>query len=329
MATNADVARAAGVSGATVSYVLNATPGQSISPATRDAVLRAARDLDYRPNVLARSLRRGRGNAVICPMPGLQLIHPLSLMLEACTAALEPLGLSLIPDFASYADPAQQLETWTRLAPAAVVDVALRHDDPVIPLLRASGIPVLSAALPQEVAWESSGDVFAREQRVTQVSYLASKGHRSIALVWPPNLPMDPRSVRRARAVLSRTAKGFGATLREYPIDLTAESVRALVEGWLRDGLPDAVAAHNDDYAIALVSALVAAGVRVPDDLAVMGIDDIPLGRVMTPAITTLRADFRDFATGIAETVDEILSGRPTTTPLPVPGHEVMVRDSA
>ncbi|MCU1595665.1 MAG: putative LacI family transcriptional regulator [Frankiales bacterium] len=329
MATNADVARAAGVSGATVSYVLNDTPGQSISASTREAVLRAAEELGYRPNVLARSLRKGRGNGVLCPLPGLQLTHPLSLLLDACTAALEPLGLTVIPDFASYDDPALQLQAWTRLAPAAVIDVLLRHDDPVLPLLRSSGIPVLSAALPSEAPWESSGDVFAREQRLTQVTYLASKGHRTLALVWPPSIPLDPRSEKRARTALRRTATQAGVTLSEHAVELNQESLRSLVAGWLRDGVPNAVAAHNDDYAIALVTALVAAGIRVPEDVAVMGVDDLPLGRVVTPAITTLRADFTLFAGIVAETVDGILSGRRTTTALPVPSHQLVVRESA
>ena len=107
--------------------------------------MRAAGDLGYRPNVLARSLKRGRSDSILFPLPGLQMIHPLTTLVDACSAALAPLGLSLVRDFSRYDDPAEQLDAWARLAPAAVLDVVLRHDDPVLPGLRASGIPVLSA----------------------------------------------------------------------------------------------------------------------------------------------------------------------------------------
>ncbi len=327
--TNAEVARRAGVSGATVSYVLNAAPGQKISAHTREKVLRAARELGYRPNVSARSLRKGRGDGVICPLPGLQLSHPLNLLLDACTAALEPFGLSLIRDFTRYDDPEQQLEAWMRLGPAAVIDVLLHQDDPVLPVLRRSGVPILSSGLSVAGEWQSSADVFAGQQRLSQVGYLLERGHRRIAWVTPPTVPVDPRTERQLALDLTRLVRSSGGRLDRHRLLLEAPAARRVVARWVRDGLPDAVAAHNDDYAIVLMTALSAQGVRVSDDVAVIGIDDLPLGRSVTPTLTTLAVDYTDFAAGLAGVVDAILSGRTADQALPLPRHRLLPRESA
>ena len=148
--TSAEVARRAGVSQATVSYVLNSTPGQAISERTRGLVLKAAADLGYQPSSVARGLRRGRTDAVVCPLPGLTLTHTLACLVETCAVALEREGLFLVPDFTPRESTSAQLAAWRRLAPAAVLDILLRHDDPVLRELERTRTPVLSANLPEQ-----------------------------------------------------------------------------------------------------------------------------------------------------------------------------------
>lgn len=327
--SSADVAARAGVSRATVSYVLNNTPGQTIPQPTRDAVLRAVRDLGYRPNALARSLRRGRGEVVLCPLPVVEVSHPIATLVQSCSVALADKGLTLITDFTRHTDPARQLDAWLQLSPCAVVDVLLRHDDPVLPKLRVSGIPVMSGAFPDEPGWESSGDAYAREARRSQLSYLLDRGHQQIAHVCPPSLPVDPRAERGMFTELRATARRRQARLSVRRVELHAPSLRRLVATWFTDGLPEAVAAHSDDYAMAIIAALADQGIRVPRDVAVMGIDDVPLGRVFSPPLTTLRADYGRFATALADAVVEMLDGSRPSAPLPVPGADLVVRESA
>jgi DNA-binding LacI/PurR family transcriptional regulator len=321
--TSADVARAAGVSRATVSYVLNDAPGRVLSPETRATVLRVARELGYQPNALARSLKRGRSNTVLFPMRGVAMNHVLESLFSTFTEALAPRGLSLVLDTSQHDDPVAQADTWAGLAPAAVLDLLLHHDDPALALLRERGIPVLTPALPAEDAWESSGDAFAREQRLAQIRYLGQQGHRVIRLLLERDLPVDPRTEKRLLAAFRAEAKAAGATLEIERLDLP--EVAAAVAGW--DVLPAAVAAYNDGYAIAVLTALQARGVSVPRDVAVMGSDDEPLGRVVTPALTTIGGDFAEFAAAVADGVEAVLAGRPAD-PLPVPGHVLVVRAS-
>lgn len=322
--TSADVARAAGVSRATVSYVVNDAPGRMLSPETRATVLRVARELGYQPSALARSLKRGRSNTVLFAMKGVPMNHVLETLVTEFTEALAPRGFSLVVDTSVHADPVVQAEAWAALAPAAVLDLVLHHDDEALTHLRARGVQVLSPALPGERAWESSGDVFAREQRLSQIRYLASQGHRTICLVLERELPVDPRTEKRLLASFRAEARAAGATLEIVRLDLP--DIASAVRSW--DVLPDAVAAYNDGYAIAFLTALHARGVSVPGDVAVMGSDDEPLGRVVTPALTTIAGDFGAFAAAVADGVEAVLAGR-AADPLLVPGHRLVVRESA
>jgi DNA-binding LacI/PurR family transcriptional regulator len=322
--TSAQVAKAAGVSRATVSYVLNDAPGRVLSAETRETVLRVARELGYQPNALARSLKRGRSNTVLFPVNGVAPNHVLSTLLDAVSEALAVRGLGLVRDFSVLEDPAAQADAWAELAPAAVLDLVLHHDDQALRLLRDRGVPVLSTALRDDQAWESSGDVFAREQRLAQLRYLISQGHRTIRWMRPVALPVDPRSERTLVSSMRKEARAAGVRLEFAAVDV--ENVAATVAGW--SSLPDAIAAHNDAYAIAVLTALLSRGARVPDDVALIGADDEPLGRVVTPSLTTIAGDFSSFAVAVADAVEAVLAGR-TTAPLPVPDLTLVVRDSA
>ncbi len=322
--TSADVARAAGVSRATVSYVLNDAPGRVLSPETRQTVLRVARELGYQPNALARSLKRGRSNIVLFPLPRIEMNHVLTSLIDACMEALAPRGLALVRDMTVHDDPVLQADAWAELAPAAVLDLVLHHDDQALMRLRSRGIPVLSTALPNEKPWESSGDVFAREQRLAQLRFLSSRGHRRIVCLFPRALPVDARTEKSLLAEAQREAVMAGARLEIVRIDLL--EVADLVASWATP--PDAVAAYNDSWAIAVMTALQARGVRVPDDVAVIGADDEPLGRVVTPALTTVAGDFGEFAVAVADAVEAVLAGRTAAT-LPVPTLRLCERVSA
>lgn len=327
--TSAQVARTAGVSRATVSYVLNDAPGQTISTQTRESVLRAARELGYRPNSVARTLRTGRGTSVLFPLPGLQRTHVVTRLVDACTVALTAAGLALVTDFTVYDDVEQQLDAWARLAPAAVIDILLRHDDPVLSALRRQGVPVLSAALPTDSTWESTSDALSRATRETQLRHLLARGSRRIAVVLPTRLPLDPRVERRLLKRLSTIAQAGGAALTVERRELSAEQLQLMVNDWRGTSRPDAVAAYNDEYAIGVMTALLSRGLKVPDDICVMGVDDIPLGAVVSPPLTTITADFDEYAGAIALAVDQAVLGAGDVLPLPTPQHRLVVRSSA
>ena len=324
--TSADVARRAGLSRATVSYVLNNTEGKTISPETRETVLRVARELGYHPNALARSLKRGRSNTVLLPLRGLAPNHLLGDLFTTCTEALSPHGLSLVLDLSFHRDPMQQATAWSDLAPAAILDLVLPHDDAALAEIKRREILVLSPSTDGETSWESTADRFAREQRLLQVDYLIKQGHRRAWWVIPESMrsDIDPRVTDRLQRDVAAAAAAGDLDLSIRHVEL--EGVAAAVAKW--NDLPSAVMAHNDVFAVAVVAALQSSGLDVPGDVAVIGADDDVVGRAISPRITTVGGNFAGFARAVSDAVVTALDGG-EVPPLPAPSPTLWVRESA
>lgn len=321
------MAARAGVSRATVSYVLNGTANQTISPRTAKAVLKAAEDLGYRPNPFAQSLKRGRGGTVLLPLPEAPNVIVLAAGIDACAAALAELGLTLVTDVTQYESTASRTDAWMRLHPAAVIDMFLPTGDPGVEPLREAGIAVLtSTAAP--VADGSAADTIAHEARQTQLEYLLDKGHRRILVAGPA--ARNAAHERHRRSWAAAAGKAVGATVTAQRAQLTRRGVEAVADGWCNSTeRPDAIAAFNDDFAIALLSAFAVRGVRVPDDVAVIGVDDIPLAAACTPSLTTMTCDFTSWGRAVANLVQGALAGDADLLLLPPLDMRVVVRQSA
>src|SRR3954463_10135494 len=118
--TSADVAREAGVSRTTVSYVLNETPHQTIPEATRRRVLEAAARLEYAPSAAARALQSGRSDVVLCLLPDWPIGPTVGTLLEHLSAALAAEGLTLLAHpRGAGTDVGSQV--WKAITPAAVI----------------------------------------------------------------------------------------------------------------------------------------------------------------------------------------------------------------
>ena len=119
--TAVDVARAAGVSATTVSFVLNDTPGQTISDVVRARVLAEAERLSYTPHPLARALATGQSRIVLVVLPDWSVEHPLRLLLEEISTVLDEAGYSLVTMNQSRSGHATPL--WETLHPDVVMSI--------------------------------------------------------------------------------------------------------------------------------------------------------------------------------------------------------------
>ena len=305
-----DVAAASGVSRATASFVLRDSPGQSISAATRDRVRAAARALGYVPNGLARALREGTSRIVLLTIDAaLDGNYARSYIagLDAELAAHEHVLLVRYAR-AHSADAAERLVV-DAIAPRAV----LRF-----------GAPYLTG---RELDDSGGGWRDGLAAHVTaQVGYLASRGHRRIALALPDrDTPL--RDVRRRFADQAAAALGL-PPLVTFTMPGPASSGTTAANS-LRDllALPEpvsAVAAFDDDVALRILAALRLAGLTAPGDLAVIGFDDNGYGALTTPALTTVHIDAEAHGRQAARAV----LGLPPDGLSPAPGR-VVVRDSA
>ncbi|WP_317879596.1 LacI family DNA-binding transcriptional regulator [Streptomyces sp. W16] len=265
-----DVAAASGVSRATVSFVLNDDPNQTISAATRERVKGAARDLGYVPHGIARALREGSSRIVVLNIDwGLEGNYSRSYVrgLDDELAAHDHVLLVRHGHSAPHSTQ-QILDT---IAPRAVLRFAE---------------PYLSGHEPDEEDWKNG---FAAHAAL-QIGYLAGRGHTRMAMALPgDDTPLTELRLRFARATTDRLGL---PPLVPFAVPRPREAGTAAVRAFLaaHDEVT-AVAAFDDDIALRTLTALLDLGLSVPSDVAVIGYDDTEYGALVTPALTTIHID--------------------------------------
>jgi DNA-binding LacI/PurR family transcriptional regulator len=326
--TSADVARDSGVSRTTVSYVLNDTPGAAISDETRARVRASAKRLGYTPSAAARALRTGRSDLVLYVLPDWPLGPAVDTLLDHLAGELAERGLSLLVHHVRGGRPLSEL--WRTVTPRAVVGfTAFTQEDRTA--MQRAGIQVLGTLLDDE---PGAAGAFSASQRAIgrlQAEHLHRSGHRVIGYA----AATDPR-VRefvelRLEGVREACDKAGLPAPVVQPVDLTVASAGSAVRGWRRHSPQvSAVAAYNDDVAIAVLAGLRAEGLRVPDDVAVIGVDDAPAAQFTVPPLTTVSQSLGVQARHLAAVVVAGLEGGSAAPPPPLGDLlDVVVRESA
>lgn len=294
--TSHDVARRAGVSRATVSMVLSRSSAASFSDETRERVLTAAADLGYQPNSAARMLVRGDTETV-----GLVISDPSILQTDAFVPQLL-YGVGQVNRAYGYRvlveglEPQTGRDTYASLVEAQRIDGLIvlnpRTDDPDLRALIERGFPVvLAGTIGHEL--EHSVNFSAIDGMTEAAAHVVGLGHRRIGMVT-----FSPRGLvgtDERIAVLRKVLAAHGIDLADADIepgDFSAESGAAAAKRLL-SRRPDltAVFAGNDTIAIGVASGARAAGWAVPDDLSIVGFDDLPFAGYLEPALTTIRIE--------------------------------------
>lgn len=281
------VAARAGVSDATVSRVLSGS--KSVSASTRERVLAAVEELNYRPNGLARRLRRGRTEAI-------GVIVPFSMSpsaverLRGVVAGLEGTDYDLV--LFDVQAPEHRLKTFAHVAQPDRVDgillVSLPPREEELELVRRAGLPLVLVdaehpAAPRVVIDDAHGGALAAE-------HLIALGHRRIAFVGDV-LP-SPFGFPRTR--FAGFARALAAAGIELPTELIREGphgrevARALARELLAlQAPPTAIFAASDTQAVGVLAAARERGLAVPRDLSVIGFDDVEPAELV--GLTTVR----------------------------------------
>ena len=283
--TTADIARVVGVSRSTVGFVLNDTPGQTISAGTRQRVLEAAERMGYRRNNAARALASGRSHLVLLVLPDWPVESGLRQLIEAASRRLAESGYALVTHTPSGHGATRPL--WESLQPDVVLGLEFFSASDVASMRKAGVqhvVPDPDRPIPLGAVPGTS------EGALAQVDHLVALGHRRLAFAGDG----DPR-VR-----LFAEARRFAA--QRHALDLDAVvvdacdigfddgSVERALARWA-DTQVTAVLAYNDAIAALVAGAALRAGLRVPEDLAVIGHDDSPLARLFVPSLSSIRQD--------------------------------------
>ncbi|GAA1772469.1 LacI family DNA-binding transcriptional regulator [Streptomonospora arabica] len=313
----ADVARLAGVSSQTVSRVSNGHAG--VVPDTREQVLEAMRELGYRPNSAARALKRGEFRTIGVVLFTLSTTGNVrTLEAIASSAAEEGYAITLLPVAAPTHDEVRG--AFTRLGELAV--------DAFIVIMEVHLLDAATVALPPgvqvAVADSNAGDRYSvvdTDQAGgagTAVRHLLDLGHRTVwHLAGPEESFAAQRRADTWRAALTDAGRPVPPMIRG---DWSADSgYRAGLRLAEEPGCT-AVFAANDQMALGLLSALHEKGRAVPEEVSVVGFDDIPEAGSFLPPLTTVHQDFAEVGRRLVQGVLRQLrteSAEPGTTLVP------------
>jgi LacI family transcriptional regulator len=330
--TSADVAALAGVSRTTVSFVLNARTDIKIPDGTRQRVFDAAEQLGYHPHASARRLAGGRSHVVALVMrqspEQVASDAVLAETLRGLAAAARSEGFRVMVEPLAPDGPHA---TYTSLLRAQHADGLVisgpRTDDPQLIELVREGFPiVLQGSLPDlDVA---SVDVDNVAGARGAVKHLLALGHRRIACITNAPLVYTAAQDRLAgyrQALLEAGLEPARELIAEAFFD--AASGHAAMAELLKRTTFDAAFVASDVVALGAIGALREAGRRVPDDVSIVGFDDIPLSGYFDPPLTTVRLPAFELGQAAGHALLDQIADRatPARTLLPT---ELIVRAS-
>ncbi|SIT68154.1 LacI family DNA-binding transcriptional regulator [Microbacterium sp. RU33B] len=295
MATGRDVADRAGTSTAVVSYVFNNGP-RNVAPATRERVLKAAAELNYQPNALARALSFGKTSSIGLIVPDIanRFFGELARALEE--SAAQRGNLLLIGD--SGLDPERErshISAFVERRVDSVVLVSVMDEPDLTPFTRGE-VPVvtLHPVDPGQGVSSISIDYVAAAETATR--HLISHGYRSIALF---NGPGDSAGSRQH-------LDGFNAAVDSSPETISTIHLRSQIarghaaqvalDALARTDRPRAVYCSTDEQAYGVLFACNRLGLTVPDDVAVTGFDGTDHSAYSMPPLTTIRQPVPEMA---------------------------------
>jgi len=296
-----DVAQAAGVSQKTVSRVLNDEP--YVKDEVRERVLAAARELGYRPNGAARALLSGRTRRIGVVALGSSLFGPASLLLGLeREARARGYALSIANTDEDDADGVtlavdsllrQGVDAIVLSEPVDLGQVDLVVDVPVLTLGPLPGLRAPTVIEPLGTSEQAAHDA---------TRHLLDLGHSTVHHVAGPQRWLDATA---RLAGWRRALTEAGAPVPDVQLgDWSAAGGFAAGVRLAANPELTAVFAANDDMAIGLMRALTAAGRRVPEDVSVVGVDDVPLAAYVNPPLTTMAQPFEVIASaGLASLI--------------------------
>ncbi|OSY36882.1 LacI family transcriptional regulator [Pseudonocardia autotrophica] len=327
--TMKDVARHAGVSVSTVSYVLN--DSGPVAPDRRNRVLDAIRVLEYSPNESARNLKRRSASTIGMVVPELanQFFAMVTEGVQRAASSRDVLVVLVVPDAGH-----QPEEDQTRLLRSQRVDGVVYLSGtgtapaPLYELARTGPVVLVDEQLP---GLELPTIVCDSRRGAREVAaHVLEQGHRRLAVIGgPPALWTSQQRLAGYREAFA----GAGIDPDQVVV-LNGDYRQASGSKLARKALcetggprPTALLCANDLMAIGAVEACRDVGLRVPEDVSIVGFDDLPFSSLLTPSLTSVRQPAHDMGFQAGTVLLDTLEGRPVgpISPLPV---SVELRDS-
>lgn len=316
MATIIDVAKEAGVSTATVSRVLNGSP--NLTDATRTRVLEVMRKLNYRPNAVARSLVTGETRCLGIMLPDLnmpfwsQLAHELSRAAEAHGYALMVTN--------SPQDRDSYIRSYRALSRNMSGGIITSFINGTEEFLGKSLVPTVVIANANCSPSVSSND---RQGGTLAARHLIAKGCHNLVHI-AGEMKYHRTSDERTYAFLEECKRNnVPCKVYHATTDMQKENdYRGIIsDAFYGNRDMDGIFASNDIIASLCISTALSLGYRIPEDLKIVGYDDINISSMIFPSLTTIRQNYRLLAETSVEAVIDLMAGKP------VPEHQIFPVD--
>lgn len=333
-ATIRDVAKASGVSVATVSYVLNNGP-RSVRDSTRAQVLEAVERLGYHPNALARGLAGHRVNTIGVLFGRVEpeiVTNPyVSAVLQGVFSQSAELGFNVTLFTQRWKSAELSALSLKDGRCDGLLLVAPTRDTDVIPGLAALGMPVVVVSAAVDPSYRMPFvDVDNFQGAKLAVEHLLALGHRRIA-----HLGGD-----YSQPSADERRNGYLAAMGEAGLDAGPELVTECGYGkgdavgptrrlLMHPQPPTAVFAANDTLALDALRVARELGIRVPDQLSLVGFDDIQAAPLVTPPLTTVRQPMADIGAWATRLLEQLIEGKPVAQQAHRATPEVVVRGSS
>ena len=316
--TITDVARMAGASRTAVSYVLNENGERNthVSEATRAKVLQAVQELHFRPDALARALSLGQSEEIVLIVDtaispyGLKFIA--SLQQQALLYGYTPV-MYLSQGFLAEQRKELQEKIFAR-RPLALLCAPLNFTAEDVARAREMGIKhILFIGFHPEPIEQTYSIVFPSEALgYLAAQHLIARGHHHLALVHPNDPIQEEAFTQRLEGMRAAVAEKKRVSLDILPLDLSLSAALSLVETslWGPDR-PTGIYAFSDEYAAVLLGALTRLGIRVPQEVALVGTDNTPLCEYIWPSLTSMSFDALDLGKRTVELLHTLQQGLP------------------
>ena len=321
-----DVAKYAGVSASTVSRVL---AGKSyVNEETRQRVMEAVRALDYRPNALAQSLKMGNSNTIALMIPSIQnLIFPD--ITRGVEDAARRAGYTVVlcntdEDVEVEKNYINKLRT--RLIDGFIVASAMPNTTHIT-RLREEGFPVVLTSR------HYSDDIDAVIVDNVQAAYNATKylirtGHKRIAIaLGRVELPIYAHRLEGYRKAIEESGLPFDESLVIHETTGTSSFYSLTMDMLKRQGKPDAIFASSDPKAYVIMRALHDAGLRIPEDVSVMGMDNVEMSSLVEPPLSTVAQPLYEIGRLAAQKLFKQIAYKEQTGKLAPPQIDVLPTD--
>lgn len=331
--TSIDVAKLAGVSRTTVSFVLNNIPDSNIPESTRQKVLDAARQLNYHPNASGRKLASGKSKMIgLVRLQSTEQVFNDAFLLQVLVGieqAASQWGFHVLLKHINHERSDEYSQLITENHVDGIILSGPLQNDPELMKLHRDGVPIvlLGQMLDTDIPYV---DVNAELASKKAVNHLLSSGHKHIAMIT--NAKLDYSSAQQRKSGYLTALEEAGIPIDECLIregDFTpASGYQAMKELLVCSPRPTAVFVASDVVAIGAIQAIKQEGLQIPNDIAIIGFDDIPMAEYFDPSLSTIRLPAFDLGRVAGEQLIKMVLSNDSDTPGVLLETELILRGS-